>query len=346
MTEPAPRRRRTGLSRPLLTAAFVAFLGVSLAVMGARGQVPAAAARHMATGTVVFRGHSSPDVLPSLAPNLVAYYDFEHPVSGDAAQEEDQGFSGTNIDLVNGGAAMRVPDGAYPASAFSLQTGQVDPTLAGNDDWKAGIFSATGVPTLNAFNRVKEITIMGWFKMTGPNPSPNSNTSNPDDVFGAVGLAGILSGDSDGHQVRALLEVIGVSGTLRLVALGRRIDGSSSQTFAAHEDWQTLLPLDEWVFLGATFDFNKGTMGLYRNGQPLDGFYTLPGDPWGVLEGAEPDVTSATDPRGIKIGGSFPQNTREMNPCNCRMDSLMFLDRVVTRGEMMQQYRLTTGQRP
>jgi glucose/arabinose dehydrogenase len=287
-----------------------------------------------------------PDVLPSLMHNLVAYYDFERPVPGNAAQEEDQGFSGTNIDLVNGGAAMRVPDGAYSSSTFSLQTQQVDPSVAGNNDWKAGMYSGTGVATLNAFNGVKEVTIMGWFKMTGPNPSPNSTTADPNDFFGAVGLAGILSGDSDGHQVRALLEVINLSGTLRLVALGRRIDGSSSQTFAANEDWRTLLPHDEWVFLGATFDFNHGTMGLYKNGQPLDGFYTLPGDPWEVIGGTEPDVTSATDPRGIKIGGSFPQNTRETNPCNCRMDSLMFLNRAVTRGEMLRQYRLMTAQRP
>jgi hypothetical protein len=235
---------------------------------------------------------------------------------------------------------MRVRDGAYPASTFSLQTRQIDPTVAGNDDWKAGMYSATGVPTLHAFSGVTEITIMGWFKMTGANPSPNSNTADPNDFFGAVGLAGILSGDSDGHAVRALLEVINVSGTPRLVALGRRVDGSTSQTFAAHEDWQTLLPRDEWVFLGATFDFDNGTMALYRNGRPLAGFYTLPGDPWGVIGGPEPDVTSATDPRGIKIGGSFPQNTRETNPCNCRMDSLMFLNRVATQEEMRQQYRL------
>src|SRR6266508_3958476 len=107
--------------------------------------------------------------------------------------------------------------------------------------------------------------------MTGQNPSPNSNTANPDDFYGAIGLAGILSGDSDGHAVRALLELIEVSGELRLVALGRRIDGSSSQT---------LLPPNEWVFLAATFDFNTGAMALYRNGEPMPGFYTVPGDPW------------------------------------------------------------------
>ena len=284
-----------------------------------------------------------PDVLPSLKRDIVVHYDFEHPVAGNAAWEDDQGFSGTDIELVNGGAAMRVPDRAHRGSTRSMQARQVDPAVAGNDDWKAGIFSTTGVSTLNPFNAVQGATLMGWFKMTGANPSPNSNSADPSDFYGAIGLAGVLSGDSDGHQVRALLELINVSGTMRLVALARRIDGGSSQTFAASQDWPELLPTGEWVFLAATFDFDTGTMALYRNGRALPGFYTIPGDPW-LVEGApEPDLTTATDPRGIKIGGSFPQNTRETNPCNCRMDSLMFLDRVVAGGEVQAQYRLVSG---
>jgi len=279
----------------------------------------------------------NPDVHQSLQPNLVAYYDFEHPFVPRPAVEVDQGLSGTNINLVNGGAAMRVADGAYAGSNRSLQTQQVNPTQAGNDDWKAGTYSADGVPTLHAFNAVQETTVMGWFKMTGQNPSPNSNTANPDDFYGAIGLAGVLSGDSDGHAVRALLELINVNGEMRLVALGRRIDGGRSQTFAASQDWQTLLPQGEWVFLAATFDFDTGEMALYRNGERLDGFYVVAGDPWEV-GGPGPHYTSATDPRGIKIGGSFPQNTRETNPCNCRMDNLMFLDRVVDTGEVKHQY--------
>jgi hypothetical protein len=278
-------------------------------------------------------------VLPSLRRNLVAYYDFEHPVPGNPARERDRGLSGTTIDLVNGGAAMRVRDGAYPGSTYSIQTRQVNPDVAGNDDWKAGVYSETGVPTLHAFNGVKGTSIMGWFKMTGPNPNPNSGTPDPADYYNAVGLAGVLTGTSQGHDVRALLEVINVAGELRVVALGRRVDGSSSQTFAAAENWQSVLPLGTWVFLTATFDFDEGTMRLYKNGRPLEGSYVLPGDPWTIAGPPEPDLTSATDPRGIKIGGSFPQNTREQNPCNCRFDGLMFLDRVVTPWEVGQQYR-------
>jgi hypothetical protein len=281
------------------------------------------------------------DVLPSLAPNLVAFYDFEHPSPADAAVELDQGGSGTSINLINGGAAMRVADGAYPRSTGSLQLQQVRPTVSSNDDWKAGRFSSSGVASLNAFNRVQGITIMGWFKMTGTNPSPNSNTSSTTDFYGAVGLAGLLSGDSDGHEVRALIELFQVNGQIRLVALGRRLDTQPAQTFAANEDWHTLLPQNTWVSLAATLNFNTGAMALYKNGQPIPGFLAVSGDPWGIGGAGGPFFSSATNPRGIKIGGSFPQNTRENNPCNCRMDGLMFLNRDATATEVAQQYALS-----
>ncbi|PXY28371.1 hypothetical protein BAY60_13235 [Prauserella muralis] len=270
--------------------------------------------------------------------NLVAHFDFEHPFSpaGDA-RELDQGSSRTLLELVNGGENMRVADGAFPDSNNALQTRQVNPAGPGNDDWKAGVWAgdADGYEALKAFNGVRGITVMGWFKMTGTNPSPNTTTANPDDLYNAVGLAGVLSGDSEGHNVRALLEVINVNGELRLVALGRRIDGGSSQTFAAQQDWRELLPQGQWVHLAATFDYANGTMALYRNGKKLPGFYTVPGDPWRV----DGSGTSPTNPRGIKIGGSFPQNNAERNPCNCRMDSLMFVDKALDADTIQHQYR-------
>jgi glucose/arabinose dehydrogenase len=277
-------------------------------------------------------------VIPSLRPNLVAHYDFGHSAPGDPGREQDRGRSGTDIQLVNGGAQMRVNDSRR---GLVLRTQQLSPTTAGNDDWKAGVFGAEGVPTLSAFNGVRETTVMGWFKMTGEDPGPglNSNSADPDDRYGAIGLAGVLSGTSQGHDVRALLELITVDGEMKAVALGRRVDGGSSQTFAADADWKTLLPPDTWVFLAATFDYDDGTMALYRNGRPVPGSYTLTGDPWAVEGLPEPDAASQADPRGIKIGGSYPQNTREGNPCDCRMDDLMFLDRAVTPGEVMAQYR-------
>lgn len=304
----------------------------------------AAASRH--TSALVQATSSRGEVFPTLRHDLVAYYDFEHPVRGDAAREDDRGASGTDIDLVNGGAAMRVRDGAHRGSTSSIQTRQNNPDVAGNDDWKAGTYSETGVAGLHAFNHARQITIMGWFKMTGQNPTLNSNTADPADRYGAVGLAGVLSGDSQGHNVRALLEVIDVSGELRVVALGRRVDGGASQTFAAAEPWPSVLPVGEWVFLAATFDYDDGTMKLYKNGRPLEGFYVVQGDPWAVSGPPEPDFASETDPRGIKIGGSYPQNTREGNACDCRFDSLMFLDRAATDWEVLQQYRWASGHHP
>jgi hypothetical protein len=294
------------------------------------------------TATPASAGACPRDVHPALRQRLVAYYDFDHPVPGDATSERDRGRSGTTIGLVNGGAAMRVPDEAYPGGGAALQTRQIDPGTAGNDDWKAGVHAADGVPSLRAFNAAAGATVMGWFKLQTDSPRPNSNTADPADRYNAIGLAGVLTGDSDGHGVRALLEVINVNGELRLVALGRRLDGGESQTFAATEDWRTLLPAGEWVHLAATFDFGAGTMALYRNGRPLEGRYTRADDPW-LVAGPGPHVTSATDPRGIKIGGSFPQDTREQNPCDCRMDALMFLDGSLPARDIDKQYRHVTG---
>ncbi len=274
------------------------------------------------------------EVERSVERNLVSYWDFEHPFAP-GGHEEDQGSSRTLLGMVNGGEDMWADEGAFSRSNNSLQTQQVNPTVNGNDDWKAGVWNQNGVPSLAPFAGVEQITVAGWFQMNMDGPALNSTTADPTDRFNAIGLAGVLSGDSDGHAVRALLELIEVNGTLRLVALGRRIDGAASQTFAASTDWRELLPMGEWVHLAATFDYTTGEMALYRNGKPLAGFYTNPADPWQV----DGTGTSDTLPRGIKIGGSFPQNTLERNPCNCRMDSLMFLDRAATAREVANQYR-------
>jgi hypothetical protein len=114
--------------------------------------------------------------------------------------------------------------------------------------------------------------------------------------------------------------------------------------FAADEDWHTILPQNTWVFLAATLNYDTGAMALYRNGQPVPGFFGVDGDPWEIGGGGGPFRTSPTNPRGIKIGGGFPQNNREDNPCNCRMDALMFLDRDASAGEIAQQYALATTQ--
>lgn len=292
-----------------------------------------------ALGTLPGCAAPPPDVVPpDLLPHLVVYYDFEHPVSGEPGRELDRGMSGTVLHLINGGAAMRVDDGAHARSSRSLQTQQVNPDVRGNDDWKAGTYDETGAGTMAAFASVSGITVMGWVKPTGTNPSPNTNTPETDDRFGAVGLFGLLSGDSDGHGVRALLEIMDVAGAPRLVALGRRLDGGSSLVLAATEGWNSLLPDHTWTHLAATFDFDDGTMALYRNGEPLAATYTSETDAWAVAGLPEPDVSSPTAPAGIKIGGSFPQNTMERNPFNGRLDDLMFFDRALRAEDVKSQY--------
>ncbi len=278
-----------------------------------------------------------PIILPSIAPNLQVFYDFEHPSSEGPHIEQDLGHSGTPLELVNGGEEMRVQDGAHAGSQHSLLVTQIGPNELGNNDWKAGVWQEAGVQTLSAFASSKGATIMTWVKRIGEGPALNTQTpDDPSDIYNAMGLAGILSGDSDGHSVRFLLELISIDGTLRLVALGRRVDGDRSQIYIADEDYRSLLPQNEWIHLAGVFNFEDGTIDLYRNGQALSGFYRHDDNPWNV--GLEGSSSSATNPRGIKIGGSYPQNTREKNPGQSRLDEIMFIDRTVTAEEVQHQF--------
>lgn len=285
-----------------------------------------------------FAEAGTPTVLPALAGHLVCHYDFDHPLDGDPDGEADLGRSGTALQLVNGGAAMRSDDAAWPGAGRSLQTKQRNPDVRGNDDWKAGIYVAGGVETLGAFNAAAGITIMGWVKPTGQNPGPDSTTPDGTDAFGAIGLFGVLSGTSDGHLVRALVEVIRVDDTLRLVALGRREDAGESLVLVAAGDWTAVLPPNEWTHVAATFDYDNGAMVLYRNGERQRADYAASDDRWKIAGPPEPDRSSATDPAGIKIGGSFPQNSAERNPFTGRFDDLMFFDRVLTADEVKAQF--------
>lgn len=275
-------------------------------------------------------------VLPGLVSNLVCRYDFEHPVATNAAKETDLGLSHTDLLLINGGAAMRVTDGAYRGSNNALQTQPVSPTATSNDDWKAGLYQTNGVTSLTNFSAVTGITLMGWAKPIGLNPNLDTTTAATNDYYNAIGLFGLLSGNSEGHAVRALLEIITVGTNYQLVALGRRMDGGSSLTLAATNDWHTLLPSNTWTHLAATFDFDNGTMALYRNGSPIGATNTSSANAWNITAGT--DATSATSPAGIKIGGSYPQNTQEKNAFNGRFDDLMFFNRQLSATEVQLQY--------
>lgn len=274
---------------------------------------------------------------PELHPHLVCAYDFEHPAPDDPALELDQGSSGPPLLLVNGGPALRVPDGAHADSRHSLQTRQINPALAGQDDWKAGVFDPAGAPALARFAATRGLTLAGWVKSTAPTlrPAPDTTTPAPDDRFPSICLFGILHGRSDGHYARALIELIPVEGRLRLIALGRRLDEGQGLVLAATSAPDELLPPDTWVHLAATFDYATGAIMLFRNGDAVPAERTTPGDPWRLADGDPDSIRSSdTPPVGLKIGGSYPQNTRERNPFDGRFDDLLFFDRVLSPAEV------------
>ncbi|MCA9259576.1 MAG: hypothetical protein KDA61_10275, partial [Planctomycetales bacterium] len=257
-------------------------------------------------------------ILRSLSPSLINHYTFDDPlVDGfvgnefESPVERDLGRDATAIQLLNG--APRIADGAWGQSRFALETAQVSATPT-NDDWKAGVFfESSAASTLASSNHVAGLTLMGWFKPLGDasqNPSPNTNTTFSGDYFNAFGLFGILRGDegglaTDGHAARALIEVIDG----KLVALGRRLDSqpnaARAQTVAP---WHQVLVPGQWSHITAVFDYDGGSIALYRNGLPV-ATQTLGIANWQTTPGV--DLTSASNAGGIKIGGSHPNNTME-----------------------------------
>lgn len=278
-------------------------------------------------------------------PQLVNHYTFDHPADGeiDTAVELDLGSDATSIQLLNG--APRVADGAWGGSQYALETRQISTTPT-NDDWKAGVFfDSSTESTLIGTNHVTGVTLMGWFKPLGnefSNPSPNTNTTFPFDQFNAFGLVGLLRGDedqpgTDGHSVRALIEVIDG----RLVGLGRRLDGQNNSGRAQSvAPWFEVLQPNEWTHISATFDFDLGEVQLYRNGLPLEQ-QSLGLQNWETTE--DTDYTSSTNAGGIKIGGSHPNNSMEQNPFNGRLDELMIFNTVLNVDEVQTQFLLVSG---
>ncbi|MEK8228246.1 hypothetical protein NKG05_22525 [Oerskovia sp. M15] len=225
-------------------------------------------------------GASSPVALPELAPHLVAHYDFDHPAEGAPTWEADQG--GRARTSSSSTAGSRCGSRTVRTRARARRCRPSRWTRAQHRTTTGRPGSTTRRRRLSrAFADAEEISVMGWFKPTGEHPALNSGTADPDDRYNAIGLAGVLTGTSDGHAVRALLEVITVDGELRLVALGRRVDGAGSWTFAADLPWDQILERNTWVHLAATFDFAGGEMRLFMNGEELEGRYTSttnPGD--------------------------------------------------------------------
>ena len=283
-------------------------------------------------------------VLGSLAPFLINHYTFDNPLGSDplATVEADLGSDATNILLLNG--APRVVDGAWWGSHYSLEAGQRN--AGTNDDWKAGVmFPSSAASTLMGTNHVTGTTIMGWFKPLGTavdNPSLNTNTAKLGDFYNAFGLGGLLRGDFntnglDGHSVRALLEVIDG----KVTGLGRRRDSTSaSGQRASLDDWHVVMPPGVWTHLTAAFDFDFGTIELYKNGLPLESSETDTNS-WNVNDNV--NRTSNTNAGGIKIGGSYPDNSAERNPFNGRTDELMLFNKTLTADDVAAQFELVSN---
>ena len=235
-------------------------------------------------------------------------------------------------------------DAAWDGSHYSLETAQRN--SGPNDDWKAGVmFASSASSTLAGTNHVTSATIMGWFKplgTIGDNPSPNTNTPQTTDFFNAFGLAGILRGDEnvaglDGHAVRALLEVING----KVTGLGRRLDNQTgSGQSASFDPWYVVMPPEQWTHLTATFDFDAGDVRLYKNGLPLAADAPQTAN-WQTTLGT--DYTSSTNAGGIKIGGSYPDNSAERNPFNGRVDELMFFNTALSATQVAEQFALVSG---
>ncbi len=234
----------------------------------------------------------------SLNAALIDRYTFDNPVPGNAAMEADLGTDNTPINLFN--SATRVADPAYPGAGLALRTGPVaDPPT--NNDLKAGIlFPNSAASTLVSSANVTGITLMGWFK---PLSAPNGTTS----------MIGLLRGDSTGidptaHDGRALIEMESSGGQLHLTALGRRLDSETTArpVLVTTDIIANILPTNQWTQIAATFDFDHGTMALYRDGVLLAGNSPSFTD-WALTSGT--DRTSNTAADALKIGGQLDDDT-------------------------------------
>ena len=135
-------------------------------------------------------------------------------------------------------------------------------------------------------------------------------------------------------QSCALLEVING----RITGLGRRLDAQSgSGSIRSAEPWDQIMIPGEWSHLTATFDFDRGEVALYKNGLPIETDNLNVGS-WDLTEGT--DYTSDVPAGGVKIGGSFPDNSQERNPFNGLIDELMAFNQWLSPALVLAQYHL------
>lgn len=234
---------------------------------------------------------------------LVNRYTFDNPLAGNAAMESDLGSDNTPINLFNG--ALRVADGAFPGSAFSFQSGPVASPPA-NNDFKAGVFFPGGsaTSTLGGTANVSGITLMGWFK---PLTAPSGTTS----------MIGLIRGDAGGvattyHDGRALIEMGLSGGQMKMTVLGRRLDTETTgrPVSTTTDIIANILPTNQWTHIAAVFDFDLGSMKLYRNGILLAASTPSFAD-WALTAGVDRTSNSAAD--ALKIGGQLDDDTTPFN---------------------------------
>lgn len=235
----------------------------------------------------------------SASGQLVNRYTFDHPVEGNPAREQDLGSDKTPIDVFNG--AQRVEGGAFPGSGLALQSKPIEGDS--NNDHKAGTYFSAGsegpgASTMKGTAKVTGISIMGWFK---PTQAPTRTTS----------MTGILRGDEgaanpDPHAARALFEIENIGGGIRIVALARQRDTDQRRKIRSTRTIAEDLPTDQWSHIAATFNFDTGSITLFRNGELVPTIMTEQGS-WSLTDGT--DTTSNTPALGIKIGGQMEGDT-------------------------------------
>jgi hypothetical protein len=131
----------------------------------------------------------------------------------------------------------------------------------------------------------------------------------------------------------------------KVTGLGRRLDDQvGSGERASDDDWHVVMPPGQWTHLTAAFNFDAPTSNsairLYKNGL-LIGMSNASVSAWQRTPGT--DYTSSTNAGGIKIGGSYPDNSQEFNPFNGRIDELMFFNKTLSAAEVLSQFELISN---
>jgi hypothetical protein len=227
---------------------------------------------------------------------LIHHFTFEE-TSGPLV---DQGTNNTSLSLLNG--TMRVAGGATPTSTQSLLTGAVSGT---GNDFKAGIFNSSGVPSLNGTAGISGLTYSVWV--------------NPTSLSGTSTVASILRGGAGTtNQARAAIGVL-ANGSIRFG--GRKLDADGFQS--ASSSAAGLVSLNTWTHIAAVVNYDVstspfGTVQLYVNGLPVGtNALTTTAPTW-----SNSTATSLTNAAGLVIGSNNPAAGTDSEAFNGQIDNL------------------------